>query len=125
MNKDEWEEVVNGELTYTKIAEDLIKGKTVIIGWTDRKYDHRDIMFSYCIKQYGNLQRGLKGYYLFVSIIGHSSMGFLIERKRDNRKHNSYIMEKLKLSDNHCDNAICELVNGVINKIDELDEDLR
>ena len=33
-------------------------------------------------------------------------------------------MEKLRLNDNHCDNAICELINGVINQIDALDEDL-
>lgn len=124
MNKDKYGEIINGEETYKEIGINLIKGKPVIIGWTDQRYDHRDIMFTYDIKQYGNLQRGLHGCYLFVSIIDFTSMGFMIERKTDNRKIDNYIKEKLRLNDNHCDNAICELINGVIHQIDTLDEDL-
>ena len=46
-------------------------------------------------------------------------MGFLLEDETDNRKHNSYIMEKLRLHDNPCDNKICELINGVIEYLDK------
>lgn len=124
MNKDKYGEIINGDETYKEIALNLVKGKTTIIGWTDQGYDHRDIIFSYDIKQYGYLQRGLHGCYLFVSIIDCNSMGFMIKRKSDNRKHNSYIKEKLRLKDNYCDDKICELINGVINQIDILDEEL-
>lgn len=124
MDKDKYGEIINGENTYKEIALNLIKGKPVIIGWTDQVYDHRDIMFTYDVKQYGNLQRGLHGCYLFVSIIDFTSMGFMIEKKSDNVKHDSYIKEKLRLYGNHCDEKICELVNGVIHQLDIMDEEL-
>lgn len=119
MNKDLYGEVINGIDTYITIAEQLMEGNSVIIGWTDEGYDHRDILFTYRAKQFGNLQRGLHGCYLFVSIIDHSSMGFMIESATDNRKHNGYIKEKLRLHDNSCDDKICELINGVIHEIDK------
>ena len=118
MNFDEYGEVINGKETYLEIANDLLNEKSCIIGWSDQEYDHRDILFTYRPKCYGNLQRGLRWCYLYVSIMDHSSMGFLIERKTDNRKHNSYLKEKLRLHDNECDEKICELINGVIHEID-------
>ena len=48
-------------------------------------------------------------------------MGFLIESDGDNRKQNSYIKEKLNLSDNSCNDKICDLINGVIEYIDKLE----
>lgn len=121
MNKDKYDEIINGEDTYKTIAKELIEYGRCIVGWTDEEYDHRDILFTYKPHQYGNLQRGLKWCYLYVSIMGHYSMGFLIEINRDNRKANGYIMEKLNLRDNDCDNKICELINGVIYEIDNID----
>lgn len=118
MNIDKYDEVINGEETFKTIAKELLTYGRCIIGWTDEGYDHRDILFTYQPHKYGNLQRGLRWTYLFVSIIDHTSMGFLIEDIADNRKHKSYIMEKLKLNDNDCDNKICDLVNGVIYEID-------
>lgn len=120
VNKDKYGEVINGVNTYKTIAECLFNNTDVIIGWTDQVYDHRDILFTYKAMQYGTLQRGLHGYYLFISIIDHSSMGFMIEDDCDNRKHYSYIKEKLRLVDNDCDNKICELINGVIEELDKL-----
>lgn len=126
MNFDNYNEVINGEETYKRIAETLVSEKSCIIGWTDEEYDHRDILFTYRPKHLGGtLQRGLRWCYLYVSIMGQYSMGFLIENNRDNRKHSSYIKEKLMLNDNHCDNKICELVNGVIFYLDNLDEELK
>ena len=123
MNKNRYEEVINGNETYKGIAEHLLKEGTFIIGWTDEGYDHRDILFTYKPNKSGTLQRGLNwNSHLFISIIDHSCMGFLIEYKTDNKKHNSYIKEKLRLNNNHCDNKICELINGVIEQLDRLGE---
>lgn len=127
MNYDVYGEIINGEKTYKEIAKNILfdnfneNSRSVIIGWTDQKCDHRDIMFTYCPKKYGNLQRGLRWCYLYISIMDFCSMGFLIERNTDNRKHEKYIKEKLQLGDNHCDDKICELINGVIHELDMLE----
>ena len=121
MNFDKWEEVINGENTFKTIAETLLDTGKCIIGWTDQECDHRDILFTYQPKQYGNLQRGLRWCYLYISIMGCSSMGFLIENKTNNIKNSGYIKEKLYLRDNSCDNKICDLINGVIHEIDILE----
>lgn len=123
MNYDKYDEVINGEETYKNIAIDLCDKKPVIIGWTDGEYDHRDILFTYRVKKYGNLQRGMRWSDLYVSIIDHTSYGFLIETDTDNRKDNEYIKEKLRLHDNNCDKKICELINGVIHEIDNLNRE--
>lgn len=118
---DEYGEVINSEITYKTIAKDLVERGSCIVGWTDKEYDHRDILFTFRPRKYGNLQRGLRCTYLFVSIMDHSSMGFLIEDGNcDNVKHSSYIKEKLRLNDNNCDDKICELINGIIHEIDVL-----
>ena len=119
MNFDGYNEVINGNETYKGIAEELSRTGKCIIGWTDGGYDHRDIMFVYRPKPLGGtLQRGLKWCYLYISIMDHSSMGFLIEAEGDNTKHEGYIKEKLRLHDNDCDDKICELINGVIRELD-------
>lgn len=121
VNEDSYQEALNGYKTYKAIAKELLEYGRCIIGWSDGKYDHRDILFTYRPHKYGNLQRGLRWTYLFVSIIDYSSMGFLIEDGDcDNTKHVSYLKEKLRLADNDCDDKICELVNGVIHEIDVL-----
>lgn len=120
MNRDEWNEIINGEDTYKRIAKELLDSGKCIIGWTDEGFDHRDILFTYQPKHLGgSLQRGLRWCYLYVSIMAHSCMGFLIESNTDNRKHPSYIKEKLNLHDNSCDDKICELINGVIHELDK------
>ena len=119
MNKDKYGEIINGNETYSVIADKLINGKSVIIGWTDEGCDHRDILFTLRPQKYGTLQRGLNfSSHLYISIMDFSCMGFLIESDTDNIKHPSYIKEKLRLNDNSCDDKICELINGVIEYID-------
>lgn len=121
MNKDSYGEIINGEQTFKKIAENLKDKGSCIIGWTDEGYDHRDILFTYKPIKYGTLQRGLNwNSHLYISIIDHSCMGFLIEYRTDNRKDVGYIQEKLNLHDNSCDLKICELINGVICELDRL-----
>ena len=120
MNKDEYGEIINGNETYSVIADKLINGQSVIIGWTDEECDHRDILFTLRPQKFGTLQRGLNwNSHLYISIIDFSCMVFLLEYKTDNRKHNGYIMEKLRLHDNPCNNKICELINGVIKFLDK------
>lgn len=122
IHQDEYGEVINGEMTYKAIAEGVRTGRGVIIGWTDEGCDHRDILFTLRPIKYGTLQRGLNfSSHLYVSIIGGSCMGFLIERDSNNVKHKSYIMEKLNLHENSCDAKICELINGVIHQLDMLE----
>lgn len=121
MNKDKYDEVINGKKTFKEIAKCLINDGKCIIGWTDEEYDHRDILFTFKPKHLGgDLQRGLRWCYLYVSIMDCSSIGFLIEDDTNNVKSNEYIKEKLRLHDNHCDEAICDLINGVISQLDIL-----
>lgn len=67
MNYDKYGEVINGDDTYKTIVENLYDEDNVMIGWTDQKYDHRDIFFSLeNTRRYGELQRGIKPTDLFV-----------------------------------------------------------
>ena len=47
MNVDDYGEIVNGPYTYKGIAGRLKEGESVIIGWTDEKYTHLDLLFNY------------------------------------------------------------------------------
>jgi hypothetical protein len=123
---DNYNQVINGKETYDTIAIELLATGKCIIGWTDQYYDHRDILFTYKpILLGGSLQRGLHWCYLYISIIDFCSMGFLIENNTNNTKSEEYIMEKLRLYDNHCDHKICELVNGVLHSIDILSHNIK
>lgn len=119
MKYDEFNEIVNGDATYRAIAEELLEKKSVLIGWTDQVYDHRDILFTLSPVRHGNIQRGLKGRgYLYVSIIDISSMGFMLSGNPDN----VYIREKLRLDDSHCDNMICELIINVVKCLNKVEQ---
>ena len=119
MNYDEFNEIVNGDITYRAIAEELLEGKSVLIGWTDQVYDHRDILFTLSPTKHGYIQRGLKGLgYLYVSIIGISSMGFMLSGDPTD----GYIEEKLRLDDSHCDKMICELIRNVIKYLNKVEQ---
>ena len=112
-----YNEVINSEETYKQIAQDLIDNNSVLIGWTDEGCDHRDILFTYRPIKYGYVQRGIKSNYLFVSIMSMSCMAFSVE---NGIKANGYIKEKLCLSENNCDDKICDLINGVIKYLLEV-----
>ncbi len=119
MNYDEFGEIVNGDATYRAIAEELLEGKSVLIGWTDQVYDHRDILFTLSPTKYGYIQRGLKGLgYLYVSIIGISSMGFMLSSDQTD----GYIEEKLRLDGSHCDKMVCELIRNVIKYLNKVEQ---
>ena len=118
MNKDSYGEIINGPDTFRILAEGLPKYHSIIIGWTDGAYDHRDIMFTLWATKDGNLQSGRRWANFYVSIMGFSCAGFALERYKSNQMHPGYIKEKLSLNDNSCDDKICELINGVIRQLD-------
>lgn len=114
IDKSKYDEIINGNYTYKKIARDLKNNKSVIIGWTDEEFTHFDIYFSLKnINQYGNLQRGIKKSDLFVGIVSWSFYGF----KTDTQKYESYICEKLRLNQSETTKKLTELINGIIREI--------
>ena len=118
MNWNKYGEVINGNDTYREIANHLLNGKTVGIGWTDESFTHYDILFHLGMDvKAGDFQRGLKQYYLYVSIIDHTSMGFTT----DSTKHNEYIKEKLRIH-NETGDKLSELINGIIISMKESGE---
>ena len=119
MKYNDWGEIVNHLGTYKDIAKWILLEGKCIIGWSDDKYDHRDIMFTLCPKYLGGgLQRGLKENYLYVSIIDDCCMGFIINK--DTKE--GYIREKMHLHDNNCDNKLGHLINEVIKNLYEMRE---
>ena len=120
MNKDKYNEIINGKETFKEIADYLRKGQPIMIGWTDEEYTHYDILFVYKTnKEYGNMfQFGLRPTDLFISIMGWSSFGFDI----NSEKSSGYIAEKLKISGEKTKEKIAELINGVIKMLEEEDE---
>ena len=114
MNKDEYGEIINGYDTVIEIAERLKDGQSVIIGWTDEKYTHLDLLFNYKTYKEGMLQRGLRGNELYVSIIGWGAFGFDVI---DREIHKDYIYEKLNIHGEPTVNELSELINGVIKEL--------
>lgn len=116
MDKDEYGEIINGIHTYVEIADKLKNDGSVIIGWTDEKYTHLDILFTYRVyKEEGNyLQRGLRSNDLFVSIISIGSFGFEVTKQE---KAKGYISEKLNLKGEPTLSKFADLVNGVIKEL--------
>ena len=117
MNINEYLEIINGNGTYETIAKELLQNKTVGIGWTDEEYTHFDIIFKLGLDvKEGSFQRGIKKEYLFVSIIDHTSYGFV----PNTIKEVGYITEKLGL---HND-KLSELINGVISSLNNNPENI-
>ena len=116
MDKDKYNEIINGEATYIEIVDKLKKGQAVIIGWTDEEYTHLDILFTYNVyKEQGNiLQRGLRGNELFVSIMSVGAFGFNIN---NSKKYPGYIGEKLRLPGETTRKKLTGLINGIIKEL--------
>lgn len=114
MNKDEYGEITNGTYTYKEIANKLKEGQAVIIGWTDEKYTHLDLLFNYKLHKEGMLQRGLRGNELYVSIISLGAFGFDV---KDREIHEGYISEKLNIHGEPTVSKLAELINSVIKEL--------
>lgn len=119
MNYDEYNEVINGELTFKNIAENLKNGVSTLIGWSDEEYTHYDILFTYGTDKYGNIQGGIKYNDLFVSIMRIGTFGFKI----DQAKYPTYIAEKLFHNNlNNSVEKVTELINGVLLELNRSDK---
>lgn len=109
-----FKEVINGNDTYKCIANYLIEGESVLVGWSDNEFTHLDILFTANLVAIGNFQRGIKGNELFVSIIGYSCFGFDINNIY---KDSGYISEKLQITGNPTIVKLSELINNIIKEI--------
>lgn len=115
MDINNYGEVINGKYTYKVIANNLLAGKTIGIGWTDEDCEHLDIIFKLGLDgKSGDFQRGIQSNYLFVSIIDRTSYAF----KPDTIKLGGYIQEKLRMN-NECGDKLAELINGIISELIE------
>ncbi len=108
MNYDEYGEVINGDLTYKGIAEEL-KSNAVLVGWTDQDGTHFDVLFTLTTLIYGTVQGGIKKKDLFVSIMRKGAFGFEVENIDT---HPNYYSEKLAGMGSTAE-KFAELVNGV------------
>lgn len=109
MKMDNYGEVINHQTTYQEVARILVsKEQPVILGWTDERSTHYDILFTYNVwnEYHGQLQGGIKRSDLFVSIMRLGAFGFEIE-KTDT--HASYYSEKLGVFSEE----LTELINGI------------
>lgn len=114
MNRDEYGEIVNGYDTVVEISKKLKNGQSVIIGWTDEKYTHLDLLFNYKTYKEGMLQRGLRGNELYVSVISIGAFGFDV---KDKEIHEGYISEKLNIHGGPTVSKLAELINGIIKEL--------
>ena len=96
MDADAWGEIINGANTFGRIAEILLRQqRSVIIGWTDGRCTHHDVLFTYHPLREGQLQGGLRGGgYLFVRIMRRGAFGFALQ---ENALSPDYVQEKLNV----------------------------
>lgn len=116
MNMNEYDEIVNGEKTYKKVAELLRQKIPVFIGWTDEKSTHYDILLTFEAESFGINQSGLKSSDLFVSVMRIGAFGF----KTNSLKEPGYVAEKLfrgRLDESV--ESLTALINGIIRELKE------
>lgn len=115
MNHDAWGEIINGPGTVDTIARGLLYEKrSVIIGWTDGRTTHHDVMFTLEPFSHGNLQGGLHGIgYLYVSIMRIGAFAFQLV---DHPLSPDYVSEKLRVGGETA-SALAALITAVRSKI--------
>ncbi len=115
MDRDAWGEIINGPGTIDAIVHALLYEKrSVIIGWTDGRATHHDVMFTLEPLSHGNLQGGLRGVgYLYVSIMRIGAFAFqLIDRPLSP----DYLSEKLRVGRDTAF-ALAALITAIRNKL--------
>lgn len=113
MDKDDYGEVINGEMTYYMIASALKEKNSIVIGWTDESSTHLDILFTLKPQQEGRLQGGLIGDTdLFVSVM---RMGAFAFDAKGIATSPQYVDEKLSNGRMSSDTSmkVAELINNV------------
>lgn len=106
---DEYGEVYNSTITFAGLAQAIRDRGSVVIGWTDQKGTHLDILFVNRPIQYGSLQRGMRLTDLFVSVSSIGMHGFEID---DIPLDPGYISEKIRIGGS-TDEEFADLINGV------------
>ncbi len=110
VSQDEYGEVYNSANTYARLAVMLASENTCVIGWTDRRGSHYDILLSRQPQQVGPLQGGQRGGTdLFVAISRCGCFGFDLVTEES---HPNYVAEKLGLGSGVTSEALAELSNG-------------
>jgi len=115
---DAYGEVTNSDETYEAIAKALGYAGSCVIGWTDERSTHYDILFACNVPQFGNLQGGQRGpTSLFVCILRRSGgFGFSLIRDSSEPIYASYVSEKLGLDPKSVTTEkITDLINGVLD----------
>lgn len=106
---------MNGPETFSAIAAELIDNQCCVVGWTDGRSSHHDVLFVLSPKKFGSLQGGLGGNgYMFVTLMRYGSFAFEVARTND--LHSNYVAEKLGEHNNVTTKALAELINGVLEK---------
>ena len=111
MNKDSYHEIINGPDTFIDIADYLKNGNACLIGWTDQKGTHLDVLINLGSIKHGQCQRGIRGNELFISVMGWGSFGFDVNH---NQTMSQYVAEKLGFnSPMETTDKLAELINGI------------
>ena len=114
MDKDEYNQIINGKRTYRVINANLRSGYPVIINWTDGLDTALTILFTPTPQQPDDtnfLGFGMRHWYVYVSIIGMGAFGF----NSNSVKSPEYVAEKLNLTlGTYTAEKLTELLNGVI-----------
>lgn len=120
VNTDTWGEVVNGPDTVRTIVDGLTNGWPVVIGWTDGRVTHHDVLFTIVRDIHGQLQgihpvaQRIPSSILFVSVMRVGAFGFVMEHgaKFDDR----YVAEKLGIGGATAE-ALAALINDVVQEL--------
>lgn len=109
-------EVTNNKKLYQDITYKLAFHGACLIGWSDERGTHLDILFSTIapFKSLGECRRGIRASYLFVSVMGVGAFGFDVS---DHKTHPSYYSEKLNLG--WSSQEVADLINGVKKSLSE------
>ena len=124
-----YNEIINSEEVYMAIAKNLKTDKAVLIGWSDEKMTHFDILFTYQpiadVRQIlngtmigdeflsGSFQGGICPSDLFVSIMRVGCFGFDVKHTNTN---SGYYDEKLSgrlQIGKTTSEKLAELINGI------------
>lgn len=119
-NVDAWGEVVNGPDTVRTIVENLVAGWPTVIGWTDGRMSHHDVLFAIVRDIHGHLQgvhptaQALPSTILFVSVMRVGAFGFVMEH--DSSFTERYVAEKLGVGGATAV-ALAALINDIVKEL--------
>jgi hypothetical protein len=120
VDTDTWGEVINGPNTVRTIVDGLKTGWPVVIGWTDGRASHHDVLFTVVKDIHGHLQgihptaQSIPSTILFVSVMRIGAFGFVMEH--DATFVVRYVAEKLGVGGATAE-ALAALMNDVVKEL--------